>query len=479
MLQSPLHTAPTSARSELRAAAVLLLACVGSRLLTTVYYIEDTDSLRFALSVYDGFDVTQLQPHFPGYPVFWALAKLAYLLLGSYARAFSLVGGLATFVLAWYLPRLFGLTLRDRAGQLLAAFVCLNPLLWLMGNRYMPDLAGVALLVAALYFLARRPHVGFLLAGLLAGLRLSYLPFLFLPVLMAGWHARRRWPLVGWGAAGVLVWLVPFLLHTGFEPLAAAAQRQTVGHFTEFGGTIDTVPHTGQRIVRTLESLWADGLGGYWPGRSPLTLAVGAGLLLLIGIGATYLRALPVARRTWWMIVTGTLSYGLWMLLYQNVLYKSRHVLPLLPLLLLPAALGAAALLGTHRRAATVIVAATLLAYGAVTLVLVGQHRQPTAIAQVQAHALQAARQAEGLTIASIPLVLTYLSAQQVPAAFASVEDPADVQRLRASVGRRPVMVVGVFPGLLDAVPARVDTFYHNPYINRMWPEVTVYHYAP
>ena len=36
---------------------------------STIYYIEDLDSLRFALSMID-YDVAKLQPHFPAYPVF-------------------------------------------------------------------------------------------------------------------------------------------------------------------------------------------------------------------------------------------------------------------------------------------------------------------------------------------------------------------------------------------------------------------------
>jgi len=44
----------------------LVIGCMASRLATTITYIEDPDSLRFALSVADSYDVAALQPHFPG-----------------------------------------------------------------------------------------------------------------------------------------------------------------------------------------------------------------------------------------------------------------------------------------------------------------------------------------------------------------------------------------------------------------------------
>ena len=49
---------------------ILFMICIVSRIFTSIYYIEDIDSLRFALSLKE-FDITRLQPHFPGYAVFY------------------------------------------------------------------------------------------------------------------------------------------------------------------------------------------------------------------------------------------------------------------------------------------------------------------------------------------------------------------------------------------------------------------------
>ena len=69
---------------------IFLICCLFSRVLTTIYYIEDTDSLRFALSIND-YDLTKLQPHFPGYPIYCFLAKVLYSFLNSFAVSFSIL----------------------------------------------------------------------------------------------------------------------------------------------------------------------------------------------------------------------------------------------------------------------------------------------------------------------------------------------------------------------------------------------------
>ena len=87
--------------SEGRAWGALLVLCLGSRLLGSIYYIEDLDSLRFALGVVD-YDVPRLQPHFPAYPVFCFAVKAIYAVTGRYAVAFAMLGGLSTFAILFF-----------------------------------------------------------------------------------------------------------------------------------------------------------------------------------------------------------------------------------------------------------------------------------------------------------------------------------------------------------------------------------------
>ncbi len=465
------------------------MACIGSRLTTTITYIEDPDSLRFALSVADEFDVAALQPHFPGYPVFWAAAELFSLPTGSFSASFSIVGGFATAGLVWALLRLWKRPLRSTEGAVLAGVVVFNPLLWLMGNRYMPDLLGTTWAVATLAVLLRSlptesgckertALMGVVLAGLLAGLRLSYLPLLLVPTLLVLWRSSKRGRLLLAGTAAVAVWLVPMVLDTGLWTLIDVAWGQTTGHFTDFGGTVQTESDLGRRLVGTMQGLWADGLGGWWPERHWSTALVGAGALTAGGAGSWQLwRSGALRGQHARVIAAGAVPYALWMFFFQNVVHKSRHVLPVLALLLPVLAAGAAALWRARSWLSHGAVLVAAGAYATVTLVLVDQHRTPSAVAQAKAFVENTAQTTSGPTrVASVPLVNTYLRTQQVEARFLSIEDSSDVRRLReAETGR--TLVVGTYASLLDRAPTRTRTFYHNPHVNRMWPKVTVYVY--
>ena len=472
----------------------VVLACLASRLATRITYIEDPDSLRFALSVADEYDIAALQPHFPGYPVFWAVAELFAAPTGRFSVAFAVVGGLATAGLLWALLRLWGRPLRSVEGAALAGLVLFNPLLWLMGTRYMPDLMGTAwayATLAALVAALRAPSrpaarrwalTGMAGAGLLAGLRLSYMPLVFLPVLAVLWRVGWRGRQVAAGAAGVFVWLIPMILDTGVWTLVDVAWGQTTGHFTEFGGTVQTAPDLSRRVAGLVQGLWADGLGAWWPGRHGVTGVVGCGALGAGGLGLRRLwRRGAVYDRRVWLLGAAALLYGAWIFLFQNVIHKSRHVLPLLPVVLGVLAAGGTVLwrgaAGRFRRRARRLLLLSLgAAYAAVALVLATQHMTPSAVAQAKAYVEQQVDAGSTVRVASVPLVNNYLQAQQVDARYFSVEDSADVRRLRrADTGR--TLVVGTYSSLLDRTPTATRRFYHNPHVNRMWPEVTVYAY--
>ncbi|MEM6782520.1 MAG: hypothetical protein AAF624_02165 [Bacteroidota bacterium] len=462
-----------------------------------VTYIEDPDSLRFALSVADGFDLAALQPHFPGYPVFWGVVNPWYLLTRRFAVAFALTGVLATVALVGAGLALLRTPLRSARGAAWALAVLLCPLVWLMSTRYMPDLLGLAVALAtvacALHALdARRGDYAVaagLLAGTLAGLRLSYLPFVLSPLLALGLRPKQSLPLVAGGLTAAAVWLVPLIADTGWTALIAAAQQQTVGHFTEFGGTVLAEDAAlDQRLVRAVQSVWADGLGGWWVGRHPLTGLASGGLMLALLVGgrvvAATARAHDVARRTVNWLVLCAATYGVWMVLYQNVIYKSRHALPLIALALLVIAVGAAALWtrkGAAQLARRVAVVVGFAAVALVTATLALQHRQPTAIAQAAEHVRTQVSEHPDLHLVTTPLVRFTLAAQGIDATYLDPGDDRDREQMD-SLQAVPVLSIGAPLGDADRgdrALARADTFYHNPYVNRMWAVLPVFAYAP
>ena len=476
---------------------IVFVGCVGSRLLSTIYYIEDLDSLRFALSMVD-YDVAKLQPHFPAYPVFCFVAKLLYIVIRRYALAFSLLGGLSTFFIIFFTLRIAKIQSTTALGKIAIFVIFMAPLLWLMSNRYMPDVMGVACLFASLYFTTAQSEsdrntllcsntIGFFLAGISLGIRLSYLPLLVPALLMRLKHSNRLRFIVA-GAIGILIWLTPLLWITGWGSLINAAQTQSHGHFSDFGGTVSTNPELWLRFTKTFESVSADGFGLYWLGRHPITVCT---TIMLIGI-------IVVANwqtvRQWFKekqsrdnslflnpILLGCVLYLVWIFLAQNVIHKSRHVLPLLPFLALGIAFSCNRIIALHRKQHKIrhsfawgIVAIFFLCYSYVTLYTVVQHTKPTAIAQIHKYLRdKQSEQGNKLHIVSVPLIKYYLSSQALDANYIPIKSEVDL----AQLDELDTGIVAIGGPLPNRVPKVEKTFYHNPYMNRMWPELSLYEY--
>ena len=153
------------------------------------------------------------------------------------------MGGISIFIVIHFTCKLARIELNSLAGLFCSAIIFFNPLLWLLSNRYMPDIFGAAIMVATLYFLTLykdfnyRLMIGAFLTGILAGTRLSYLPVLIVPAALAVYNSETRIYFLYSFVIGIIVWLLPFIWVTGWDDLLLAASNQTIGHFTDFGGT--------------------------------------------------------------------------------------------------------------------------------------------------------------------------------------------------------------------------------------------------
>jgi hypothetical protein len=462
----------------------VLALCLAVRLLTTIHYIEDPDSLRFALAMRD-FDVPRLQPHFPGYPVFCFAAKLLYALTGRFSAAFSLLGGLGLFAMVHVSLSLLRRRAATLGGVIVITLLAADPMIWLLGNRYMPDLSGGALALLAFWLLVDdanpRPQkraAGFLIAGLLAGWRLSYLPFLIVPLAWSLWRAQgnaRRAVLGAIGVAGILVWLIPLVAVTGWDDLWAAAARHTAGHFNEFGGTYRTEPGFAHRIAALLEALWTDGLGAWSPGRNPVTIPVALGALLFGSLGArralTAWRAQSPERAPLTLLAASCVVYAAWILLFQNIVHQSRHVLPLVPPLLILIAGGMRGKGLLRRGAATFF----LVVFAWTGTVLALQHRHPTALAQAKAWI--EAQAGPDVVVVCPPMVRDHLLLQGVRVRIVEADAPEDLPLIDSAFGFARVLTVGDYSSRVRLPLAEKRAFHHNPHVNRLWPTVEVFRY--
>ena len=455
---------------------ILLIICIISRIATGIYYIEDIDSLRFALSIKE-YDVAKLQPHFPGYPIFCLCVKALYFFVGSLGLSFSIIGGISLFIIIYFSLQLFQVQLNSHSGIFFASIIFFNPLFWLMSNRYMPDLMGLSISIMVLYFLTIKSNeskvliLGFILAGILVGTRLSYIPLLFLPLIIHLLKSNRNYHLLFSFTVGCLVWLVPLVWLTGLSDLYHAAIKQTMGHFSDFGGTIITEGMWGERIISVIRSVWADGLGGYWFERSSQTLFVSVPMVYFLYHGMNKKIVYDMDKNTA-IIIGSFLIYLVWILLFQNVIYKSRHVLPLIIICIFLINKG----IQTLRDKDQIFPIVTVLFFLGlinITSVLVKQHMKPNAISSLKD---QLINKNEKETIASIPLINYYLKYHGLKNQFIDIENENDVKKIKLLDDEKLILIGNFKESFHDdyRVEDRTD-FYHNPYVNRMWSEISMY----
>lgn len=461
---------------------VILTLTFLTRIFTGINYIEDIDSLRFALSLIK-FDVLNLQPHFPVYPIFTWSAISIHSIFKSNLLTFSIIGGFSSFLIIYYVSKIFEFKIRSNEGLFVAFTLFFNPLLWIMSVRYMPDLMGISFITIIIYTLTSyrgHNHIGFLCSGLLLGLRLSYLP-LIIPLLISNFfYSNNRKQITLFFALGVFVWLIPLIMLTGFEDLVEAARRQTDGHFNEFGGTLSTEPNLFERVITIFRSIWADGMGLYWPGRHWLTLLTTIFLLSTslfpIGLSENKTKSLSKVNLS---ILTGVIIYLIWIFSFQNVIHKSRHILPFLPFICIIIGTAMTKQWKTGKIVNRFLVCGFMFCYSAVTLHLVFQHQSPTAISQIQDH-LNSTKHSN-LEIVTTPLIKFYLQTHDVNAKFMVNQNQNDLDSLYLDYRNSEIKTNRTFISIGSkvnfVVPKSKMFFYHNPYVNRLWPVLSLYEY--
>ncbi|MEE3234573.1 MAG: hypothetical protein VX294_10445 [Candidatus Latescibacterota bacterium] len=453
-----------------------------SRIYFGISYVEDIDSLRFALSLIK-FDVINLQPHFPVYPIFTWAAIILHSVSNSYLLTFSLIGAFSTIIIVICVVKIIGSKLTMPLGFFVALITFFNPLLWIMGVRYMPDLMGVAFVLLIILIFSNVKKVkcfGFIFCGLLFGVRLSYAPFIF-PLLLSNYFSSdNKLRDVVLFFLGIAIWLIPLLLLTGFEDLFSAATRQTMGHFNEFGGTLSTEPDIFERGLATLRSIWADGMGLYWPGRHWLTILSSFFLLTLFILWKKdNSNTSNQNRKINPSVIIGLVFYLVWIFLFQNVVHKSRHVLPILPFVCMGIGIVIAQQWGTGRFLNRFLVCGFLFCYSAITLHIVNQHKTPTAISQVKDYLLSIHR--HDLQVVTTPLIKFYLKTHEIKANLIIAGNQNELDSLYCHYQERDQTNIKSFISINNhvsgAVPKLKKTFFHNPYVNRLWPKLSVYEY--
>ena len=76
--------------------------------------------------------------------------------------------------------------------------------------------------------------------------------------------------------------------------------------------------------------------------------------------------------------------------------------------------------------------------------------------------------------IISIPLINYYLKSQNVNANYIDLEN--NNEKVTLDLLDKNVFVIGDFSEKINGLSTQLDTtFYHNPYVNRMWSDINIY----
>tara|TARA_B000000557_G_scaffold250425_1_gene236724 strand:- start:496 stop:870 length:375 start_codon:yes stop_codon:yes gene_type:complete len=113
---------------------------------------------------------------------------------------------------------------------------------------------------------------------------------------------------------------------------------------------------------------------------------------------------------------------------------------------------------------------------GSITLNLVNQHKNYTAISQIKEFLIT---DNSMKTIISIPLVNYYLKFNGVKANYINIESESDLHNINKSELKNNFIVIGNFKYyFIDQYEIFYDRlFFHNPYVNRMWSEIELYEF--
>jgi hypothetical protein len=311
---------------------------------------DDPDSINFLLAMSERFDLAQLQPHFPGYPLYVGLGSALCFLGLSAGDAASLISafssGASALALAVCARRLTG---ADAAPTVVLLFA-VAWLPWLVGSGAMSDELGLALVIGSFaLFAIGRPTLAAFAGALVLGTRASYWPLVASVLVFIVYTARRHRPRMFAGfALGLAAWAVPFFLRVSPREWIRLGTLHLKGHFESWGGTIATRPDLLERVRAFARAIVFDGF-------APST----AGLLALLGASAlarVLERRQVLGRSVLVPLSIALLPYAAWIFFAQNIVEQPRHALPLIAGMLLLLA----SLLSAHRRLTCVLVAVAL-----------------------------------------------------------------------------------------------------------------------
>ena len=108
-----------------------------------------------------------------------------------------------------------------------------------------------------------------------------------------------------------------------------------------------------------------------------------------------------------------------------------------------------------------------------ITAVLIGQHKNPSAISNLKDNIV---KNHDGQIIISNNLINYYLKAHGIKKDFINIDDKEDIEMLKKNKFDSLYLIGNYSKVFVDDYKIYLDSnYYHNPYVNKMWSEISAY----
>ena len=424
------------------------------------------------------FDVLSSRPHFPGYPIFCFLSQIILFLTDNIAITFSLIGSISIFIIIYYCNRIWQFYFQKQ-NLFFITILFFNPFMWLMSNRYMPDLFALSLLVGGIYYLikilkktSKKDNIILgIIISLLCGVRISYIPF-FIPIIFFI-SSNSKFFIISFLITTV-IWLTPFIYVTGIYEIIELFKNDSYGHFYKWGGTI--ISSDGSifhRFLQIFNFIFTD-IFSFWSNNRHWSTIINSFLIIIAIIFSLKFSYTKFKKVNLKLLLSCFLVYFIWVLMFQNIQYKPRHLLPFIPLCCFIISMGINSIQKKMRYA--ILFSITLLTIHAfITINIVYQHKYMSAISQIHNYLQQ---QKNNTIVVSDNLKLFYWKSHfnNKNIKYYSIDRFNQLlKENKISDGTIVFSTILINPNNYRKINSY--NFYHNPYVNRLWSSLTLNKY--